>query len=234
MHLSDMLFCCYNLLKHYSIILGFTEGCNYSKASKLHTNCSVRLLLAGQLPIRRRQQSPHPPRVLQASYSCNSGDCLHPPLDIVQSLPVDVGDEVPAPIDHLLSSHSLSFLWSWLLSFSHCGKPLLRVLILCFTLCHRCYRVGAAALLTLCLAWRRSFYWVEKPSGRSCLYADCMSWFMWERGVGNPSGIKIQKTAVHILNYSCGREGLATLLGSKFKRLQCSAVCIFWIIQRSM
>ena len=42
---------------------------------------------------------------------------------------------------------------------------------------------------------------------------------MWERGAGNPSGIKIQKTAVHILNYSCGREGLATLLESKFKRL---------------
>ena len=77
--------------------------------------------------------------LLKASPSCNSGDSLHPPLDIVQSLPVEVGDEVPVPLYHVLPSHSLSFLWSWLLSFSHCGKPLLRILIFCFSLCHRCY-----------------------------------------------------------------------------------------------
>ena len=86
---------------------GSPRGCNYSKASKLHTNCSVSLLLAGQLPIRRRQQfalpSPPPPRVLQASPSCDSGAfCLHPPQDPVHSLPVDVGGEVPVPLilDH--------------------------------------------------------------------------------------------------------------------------------------
>ena len=66
-------------------------------------------------------------------------------------------------------------------------------------------RVGAAALLTLCLAWRRSFYWVEIPSGRSCLYDDCISWFMWERRAGSPAGIKIQKTAYSdLFSGACG------------------------------
>ena len=44
--------------------------------------------------------------------------------------------------------------------------------------------------------------------------SDCMRWFMWERGTGNPAGIKIQKTAMqcslHILNYSA--EHVASLI----------------------
>ena len=125
--------------------------------SKLHTNCSVRLLLAGQLPIRRRQQfalpSPPPPRVLQASPSCDSGAfCLHPPQDPVHSLPVDVGGEVPVPLrlDH----------------FSHCFPH-----TLCPFFGRDCcpfslWKTTLAALPTLCLAQWRSFYWVDWVSDR--------------------------------------------------------------------
>ena len=123
----------------------------------------------------------------------------------------------PVPLYHLLPSLSLSFPWSRLLSFSHCGKPLLRILILCLSLCHRCYspdwqsRSSSIADPPLGLAAELLLSWdsICRPQ-----LSDCMRWFMWERGGGNPAGIKIQKTAMqcslHILNYSA--EHVASLI----------------------
>ena len=92
--------------------------------------------------------------------------------------------------------------------FSHCGKPLLRILILCFTLCHRCYSP----------AWQsRSSSIADPPLGLAAelllswdtIWPQLSVWWLYE--------------LIHV-----GERGWQPCWDQNSKD------CIFWIIQRSM
>ena len=125
---------------------GSPRGCNNSKAAKLHTNCSVRLLLAGQLRSGGANSSHSRLHLLQGS----SKHRLHAILvTFVFTRPLILCNLCQLMLENkslfLLTILATASLTLFVLSLvvivvlSHCGKPLLRVLILCSSLCHRCY-----------------------------------------------------------------------------------------------
>ena len=166
-----MPFCCYNLLKYYSLILGVPGAVIIPKLQ----SC-IPIVMSGCCSLASsRSGGAH------SSHSRPSKSKGPPSMQFWWLL------SSPAPRSCAISA---SWCWRWsprsslpFASLTLFVLPLVVIVVLFLTVENHCCvfsfcvslcatgvtvlsdRVGAAALLTLCLAWWRSFYWVEIPTG---------------------------------------------------------------------